>query len=283
MIFSTHLFCIFNSIYGKDIMFSPSKAFFYLCCIFSNCFINMQQRIVILGATSGIGKEVAELYIQRGWTVGILGRRTALLEEIASGHPNVMFEACDVCNTTLCIEALQRIYQRMGGMDIFVQCSGIGRMNAELSFENEQPTIDTNVMGWTACVCWAWNTFMKQGHGHLAAITSIASLRGLAPAPAYSASKAYQAHYLEALKQRAMASKQLTVTNIRPGFVDTPLLADTSKFFWVVPVEKAARQIMKALDERKSTCTITRRWKLLVPAMLLIPNCIYAKFIGRKS
>ena len=79
----------------------------------------MQQRIVILGATSGIGKEVAKLYIQRGWMVGILGRRTALLEEIANNHPNVMYEPCDVCDTALCIEALQRIYQRMGGVDLF--------------------------------------------------------------------------------------------------------------------------------------------------------------------
>lgn len=243
----------------------------------------MQQRIIIMGATSGIGRELAHHYIRRGCIVGVLGRRTSLLEELAEEKDNVHHETCDVCQPDTCVEALQRIYQRMGGMDLFVQCSGIGRMNAELSFENEKPTIDTNVMGWTACVCWAWNTFMKQGHGHLAAITSIASLRGLAPAPAYSASKAYQAHYLEALKQRAMASKQLTVTNIRPGFVDTPLLADTSKFFWVVPVEKAARQIVKALDKRKSTCTVTHRWKWLVPAMLLIPNCIYAKFIGRKS
>ena len=268
---------------GIGIMLSPSNAFSYLCCIYSNDFINMQQRIVILGATSGIGKEVAKLYIQRGWMVGILGRRTALLEEIANNHPNVMYETCDVCDTALCIEALQRIYQRMGGVDLFLQCSGIGRMNANLETSIELSTIDTNTRGWTACICWAWNTFMKQGHGHLAAITSIASLRGLAPAPAYSASKAYQAHYLEALQQRAMAGTEITVTNIRPGFVDTPLLADTSKFFWVVSVEKAARQIVKALDKRKSTCTVTHRWKWLVPAMLLIPNCIYAKFIGRKS
>lgn len=245
----------------------------------------MKQRVIILGATSGIGKEVAGIYVQRGYKVGILGRRTALLEEMASGNPDILYETCDVCDLTACIDALQRLYSRMGEVDIFLQCSGIGRMNATLDFAVELPTIDTNVRGWTACICWAWEVMNRQGHGHIAAITSIASLRGLAPAPAYSATKAYQAHYLEALRQRAMAmsDKKIFVSNIRPGFVDTPLLADTSKYFWVVSVEKAARQIVQALDKHRSVCTITRRWKWLVLPMKLLPNRLMAKFIGRKS
>lgn len=243
----------------------------------------MKQHIIIVGATSGIGREVAQRYINRGWTVGILGRRTDLLEAVAARQVNVTYETCDVCDMDQCVAALQRIYDRMGGLELFLQCSGIGRINPTLDSFVEQSTVDTNVRGWTACVCWAWNIFLQQGYGHLAAITSIASLRGLTPAPSYSASKAYQAHYLEALRQRAMAGTRITITNIRPGFVDTPLLADTSKFFWVVSVEKAAKQIVRALDKRKSVCTITRRWKWMVPPMLLIPNYLIAKIIGRKK
>ena len=171
----------------------------------------------------------------------------------------------------------------MGGkIDLFILCSGVGSINVALDYSTEQDTIRTNVVGWTAVVDWIFNKFTAQGYGHLAAISSIASLRGLGPAPSYSATKAYQAHYLEALRQRAMLSgKSIFITNIRPGFVNTPLLAKPEKFFWVVPVDRAAKQIVSALESKKSVVTITRRWKLLVPIIFLAPNWLISKIIKR--
>ena len=171
----------------------------------------------------------------------------------------------------------------MGGpIDLFILCTGIGQMNPTLDSAVEQNTISTNVVGWTAVIDWIFKLFMQQKSGHLAAISSIASLRGLGPAPSYSATKAYQAHYLESLQQIAIASGHpVYVTNIRPGFVNTPLLAHPEKFFWVVPVEKAAQQIVSALDNKKGVVTVTRRWKLLVPFILHVPNWLIAKFVKR--
>lgn len=242
-----------------------------------------QQNIMILGASSGIGRALTEIYARRGCRIGISARRTPLLEQLSSGHSHILYETADVQQPGQCIASLSRLLQRLGGhVDLFILCTGIGQMNSALDPAVEQDTISTNVVGWTAVVDWIFRLFLQQQSGHLAAISSIASLRGLGPAPSYSATKAYQAHYLESLQQIAMASGHpVYVTNIRPGFVRTPLLAHPEKFFWVVPVEKAARQIVSALDRRKSVVTVTRRWRLLVPFLLHVPNWLIAKVVRR--
>lgn len=240
------------------------------------------KKVIIVGATSGLGRGIAETYISRGWQVGLAGRRTALLAEVAGEHPNVVYDTLDVTDTARCIKVLESLTERLGGLDLLVLSSGVGRQNAALDFDLELPTIETNVRGWTAIVDWAYKLFATQGHGHLAAISSIASVRGLAPAPAYSASKAYQAHYLEALRQRAMASgRPIYVSDIRPGFVDTPLLANPKQFFWVLPPEKAVRAIVRAIDRRRGVATITCRWALIAPIMRLLPTRLLAHFIAK--
>ena len=241
-----------------------------------------KKKIIILGASSGIGRALSDRYIVAGHIVGISARRTEILQEMAAEKDNVYYETVDVQQPELCVDRLRQLIQRMGGLDLFILCTGIGSMNATLDREIEQSTIRTNVVGWTAVVDEIFQFFRHQGHGHIAAISSIASLRGLGPAPSYSATKAYQAHYLESLHQLALASgAPIYVTNIRPGFVNTPLLAHPEKFFWVVPLGRAADQIIFALARKKSTVTVTRRWKLIVPILLSLPNWIIAKFIKR--
>ena len=128
----------------------------------------------------------------------------------------------------------------------------------------------------------AFSYFMQQGHGHLAAISSVAGIRGLAPAPAYSASKAYQIHYLEALRQRARISrKRVCVTDVRPGFVRTPLLSHPEKLFWVDEPEKAVRAIYRVISARKKKAVITRRWAFLAPWMRIAPEWLVAKILGK--
>ena len=241
------------------------------------------KKIIIIGASSGIGKSLADLYISRGACVGLAARRVDVLREMSQNHTDVHFTECDVQVPEESIGRLQLLAEKMGGnIDLIMVCSGIGQMNPQLETSIEQETIRTNVVGWTAVVDWAFAYFKQQSYGHLAAISSIASLRGLGPAPSYSATKAYQAHYLESLHQCALARyNKIFVTNIRPGFVSTPMLAHPEKFFWVVPVDKVARQIVRAIEKRKSVVTVSRRWKFLVPVILLLPNIIISKLIRR--
>ena len=241
--------------------------------------MNQQHKIIVVGATSGLGRMLAECYIRDGHVVGIVGRRGDKLAEVAEGHPEVYCLKTDVGQIAMLLAALA---SEMGGLDLLVLCSGVGRMNPDLDYGLELPTVDTNVRGWTAVADWAFSFFMRQGYGHLAAISSVAGIRGLAPAPAYSASKAYQIHYLEALRQRArIFRKKVCVTDVRPGFVRTPLLSHPEMLFWVDEPEKAVKAIYRAISARKKKAVITRRWAFLVPWMRIAPEWLVAKILGK--
>lgn len=139
----------------------------------------------------------------------------------------------------------------------------------------EKRTVDTNVRGFTCIADWAFNYFESQKSGHLVAITSVGGLRGSRMAPAYNATKAYQINYLEGLRQKAKKLKtNIVVTDIRPGFVDTDMAKGDGQF-WVSPVEKAARQIFKAINRKKKIAYITKRWATIGALLKQVPRQIY--------
>lgn len=234
------------------------------------------KKAIIVGATSGIGKELARLLVKSGYRVGVTGRRKALLVALKQEQPDsICIKTFDVTDTTLSILELTELVVELGGLDLLVISSGTGELNDNLDFEAEKRTIDTNVVGFTAIADWAFNLFKNQGFGHLAAISSIAGIRGSRQAPSYGSTKAYQINYLQALRQKAGHLKlPITVTDIRPGFVDTDM-AKGEGLFWLAPLEKASRQIFKALLQKKRVTYVTKRWALVVWILRRIPNFIY--------
>jgi short-subunit dehydrogenase len=155
--------------------------------------------------------------------------------------------------------------------------SGTGDLNEKLDFEIEKRTIETNVSGFTAVADLTFNYFQEQQHGQLVGISSIAGLRGNYLAPSYSATKAYQINYLEGLRIKAAKTTfPIFITDIRPGFVNTEM-AKGENLFWVVPVEKAANQIYKAILSKRKVVYVTNRWKLFAIIMKLLPNWILEK------
>ena len=153
----------------------------------------------------------------------------------------------------------------------------MGDLNPSLDYNVERPTIDTNVIGWTFVVDMLYNLFEQQGHGHLVAITSAGGLRGEPMAPAYSATKAYQINYMEALRKKAYkAGGKITVTDVRPGLVDTAM-AKGEGLFWVMPVEKVASQICKAIRLKKSKVYVTKRWHVLAVINKNLPFALYKR------
>jgi short-subunit dehydrogenase len=158
-----------------------------------------------------------------------------------------------------------------------IVCSGVGDINPLLDYTIEKPTIETNVMGWTFVIDMLYNIFERQKYGHLVAITSIGGLRGEPMSPAYSASKAYQINYMEALRKKAFKDKgQILVTDIRPGLVDTAM-AKGDGLFWVMPVEKVARQICNAIQKQQSKAYVTKRWCILANIIKILPYWIYKR------
>ena len=182
-----------------------------------------KKTIIIIGATSGIGRALFEKYAVDGNSLGIVGRRENLLDELYQQHPdNAFTSAADITKREEIEQAIHMLCAKLKHIDLAIVCSGTGDLNPSLDYALECPAIDTNVRGWTFVIDTLYHIFEQQGHGHLVAITSVGGLRGEPMAPAYSASKAYQINYMEALRKKAYKSgNHIHVTDIRPGLVDS--------------------------------------------------------------
>jgi len=237
-----------------------------------------KKTIIIIGATSGIGKALFERYAKDCNRLGIIGRRTNLLDKLSQRYPaNTVTATADITKQDEAEQAIFSLQKELGSIELAIVCSGIGELNPSLDYNTERPIIDTNIMGWTFVVDMLYNVFEQQGHGHLVAITSAGGLRGEPMAPAYSATKAYQINYMEALRKKAYKSGgKITITDVRPGLVDTAM-AKGESLFWVMPVEKVACQIYTAICSKKSKVYVTKRWHILAVINKNLPFTLYKR------
>ena len=241
------------------------------------------KRIIIIGATSGIGLEVARCYLKTGWQVGVAGRREEELEKLRQSAPGqVCTQRIDVTREDA-PALLEQLIMKTGGMDVFLLSSGIGKQNLSLCPDIELQTSATNVSGFIRMVNAAYHYFEQQGKGHIAVISSIAGTKGLGSAPAYSATKRFQNTYLDALDQLAHMNKlHISFTDIRPGFVATPLLKD-DKYPLLMYAPYVASQIVRAISRRKRVAVIDRRYQMLVFFWKLIPGWLWVRLPVRNQ
>ena len=237
------------------------------------------KKAIVVGASSGMGKELTKILIKEGYNVGITGRREQLLKDLQNENPDRIFvRSFDIRDLSKTTKSIGELIRELGGLDLLVLSSGVGFLNDELDTVPEFQTIDTNVTAFTDIMTFAYRYFMKHPPGHLVGITSIAALRGNRTAPAYNASKAYQSNYLEGLYTKSKKQKAgIHVTNIQPGFVETDM-AKGNKLFWAAPPEKAARQIYRAILRKKRKVIITRRWGIFALMLRMAPGWIYERF-----
>ena len=240
--------------------------------------INKTKRAVIMGATSGIGYEVARLLLSEGWKLGLAGRREENLRKLQSEFPGqVCIKAIDVKDEDAG-NALFSLIDELGGMDMYFHSSGIGHQNANLDADIELNTLETNGTGFTRMVGAAFRYFRDKGKGHIAVISSIAGTKGLGIAPAYSATKRFQNTYIDALEQLASMKKlDIRFTDIRPGFVATNLLNDEKKYPMLMKTDYTARLIVKALNSKKRIAVIDWKYRILVFFWRLIPRCVWKR------
>ncbi len=236
------------------------------------------QRVIVMGASSGIGMQVARIFIAMGCRVGVAARRLEpLLQLQALAADRVVVAPIDV-TAPQAPQLLRQLIGQLGGVDIYVHSTGIGFQNRTLDPGVEAATVDTNVAGFTAMVDAVFSHMATHAGGHITAISSIAGTRGLGPAPSYSASKAYQNCYLTALSQQArQRGLPITITDARPGFVDTPLLAGEQRYPMMLSAEKVARSIVRATLRRQAVVTIDWRYRVLVALWKLLPGCIWRR------
>ena len=238
-----------------------------------------QKKIIIVGASSGIGREIACKYVAKGYKVGITGRREHLLNELKEKYPAQIFVSCFDVTQQENQQKMEQLIKELGGVDLVIYNTGYGDPSTELNWQIENTTTKTNVNGFVEIVGYVFNYFAQQGYGQIAITSSVAAVRGNSWAPAYSASKAFMSNYAEGLNIKAKRlKKDIIVTDIRPGFIDTKMAKGNGRF-WVVPKEKAVGEIIKAIEKKKRVAYITKRWWWVAQIMRLLPYSIYRRIV----
>ncbi|MEN6437235.1 MAG: SDR family NAD(P)-dependent oxidoreductase [Syntrophobacter sp.] len=234
------------------------------------------KRAVIIGASSGIGRELARVLAEEGYTLGLVARRVHLLEDLAQSLPTQCFiHAIDVSALPEAMRLMEELLLEMGGADLVIIGAGTGFINPDLEWSKEKETIDVNVSGFAAIANVAFRHFSERGSGHLVSISSIAALRGSGQAPAYNASKAFISNYMQGLRQRsAKMGASIRITDIQPGLVDTAM-AKGEGLFWVQPSSKVAKQIRAIIKSGRKHGYVTRRWRLIAWAVKAMPDFLY--------
>lgn len=237
------------------------------------------QKVIIIGASSGMGRELAKIMATNGYIVGIaapeLDLLTSLQQEISS---KTYVSVIDVRNESA-QDQLTSLIDQMGGIDIIVLCAGVGDRNPHLDFTIDKRTIDVNVTGFCAMATTSMHYFYKQKRGHLVAISSIAGIRGNDTAPAYNASKAFISNYLQGLRKKVSREKiAIYITDIKPGFVDTIMAKTHKKPFWMISAHKAAQYIFYGIMQKKKVVYVSPRWRLVAWGLNIAPDWLYHMF-----
>ena len=237
----------------------------------------MARGAIVIGASTGIGKELARLLSRAGYELGLVARRADLLEKLADELPTQSYVSrIDVVQIEEAREKLRALIDRMGGVDLIIVNSGVSPVDPD--WGEEAQVIAVNVAGFAAIANLAIDHFIERGRGHLVGISSIASLRAVGASTVYSASKAFVSRYLEGLRLKVdELGLDIAVTDIKPGYVETQMTEGRSGLFWMATVDEAARQIHAAIRKRKRHAYITRRWRLMAWVLKTVPYPLLSK------
>ena len=236
------------------------------------------KRAIIIGATSGLGREIAMNLVREGWSGGVAGRRVELLDGFA------VYERIDVTAEDAEV-GVESLVKKLGGVDLFVNVAGVGFQNPTLDPKVEKHTFDVNGYGFMRMVDWAYNYFKKEKReGHIAIISSIAGTKPLGTAAAYSATKRMQSHYLTGLAQLArMEGLKIRFTDIRPGFAAPDILNPNKHYPMMMKKEYAGRLATRAILKKRRVAIIDWKFAVLTLFWSLIPSWMWERLTFVKN
>ncbi|MDR2083670.1 MAG: SDR family NAD(P)-dependent oxidoreductase [Bacteroidales bacterium] len=238
---------------------------------------NVNKRVVIVGATSGIGLSLAKLYLQKGYIVGAAGRNLCSLDSLKEKYPDKLFtEIIDVTQDNA-EENLISLINKTGGMDLYIHSSGVSQRKATAKdkLSPDLCVVNTNCMGFTRMIDKAFEYFEDKGEGQIAVLTSMAGTKGTGLSAVYSSSKKFQSTYLEALNQLVKIKKlKIRITDIQPGIVDTPIL-NGKKYPFMMHPDKAARLTIKHIEGKRKRKVIDNRYAVVAFFWRMIPFSIW--------
>lgn len=246
--------------------------------------LEQHKRAIIVGASSGIGRALAQELAGQGHYLALIARREDLLGEICmqinNGNSQAQAKSYthDVTHFDEVPTLFQEIARDLGGLDLFIFVAGHQEAMTfdEYDFQKDKAMVDVNLLGAMAWLSQAALRFERAKSGRICAVSSIAGDRGRRLNPGYNTSKAGLTTYMEALRNR-VARYGVTVTTIKPGFVDTDLLVHATKKMWVVSAESAAQQISKAIRRKKQTVYVPGRWRYVMLVIKYMPSFIFRR------
>lgn len=235
---------------------------------------------IVIGSSTGIGRALTKVLAKNGYQLGLAGRNLAGMRELQEELRGRTFvKRMDLVRVEEARRSLQELIAEMGGVDLIVINSGVG--GSEPSWEEEMEILAVNVVGFAAMARSAMEYFSERGSGHIVGISSVSALRGITTA--YSSSKAFDSMYLEALQFQAdRLGVDVCVTDVKPGFVKTPMTEGREGLFWVASADEAARQIYDAIRRRKRHVYVTKRWRLMAWVMKSLPHSVASWVQGRR-
>ncbi len=239
---------------------------------------------IVVGASSGIGAALVRRLAAQGYAVVAIARReeelARLQEEICRSMPQarVLTVAHDVRDYEAVPALFEDITRKLGGLDMIIYAAAVQPPVAltEYNFEKDQAMMETNVLGAMAWLNQAAIRFERARRGKIVGLSSIAGDRGRVGSPVYNASKAALDTYLEALRNR-LSRRGVTVTTIKLGFVETELLKNAAKTFWVISPEEAAARVLANAGAGKQVVYTPRRWQLISLIVRAIPSPIFRR------
>lgn len=230
------------------------------------------QRVWVVGASSGIGAELARELERRGASVAISARRAGELEAVSGG---VMTQVpVDVTDADAVDRAAAAVLEGLGGLDVVVYSAGYWKQFHAATWDREVFTrhIEVNLLGLGNVLAAVVPRFVGQGSGHVVGIASVAGYRGLAGSEPYGATKAAQLNLLEAMRA-SLPAKGIRVTTVAPGFVRTEMTAvNDFPMPFLIEADEAARRIADGLESGDDTIVFPRRMALLMGAARLVPG-----------
>jgi short-subunit dehydrogenase len=212
---------------------------------------------VVTGASSGIGRALARVLAAEGCKVGLVARRgeelAALRDEIEKAGGTAAAAVADVSVRAEAVGAIHDVAGRLGPVDLLIANAGVGAPTLLEPFNvgDVEKMFRVNVLGVVYSLEAVLPQMLERGRGHLAAVSSMASYKGLPGESGYTASKAAVNVFMEGLRIQ-LRSKGIAVTTICPGFVLTPMTeVNEFKMPWCLEADEAARRIVGALRRRR--------------------------------
>jgi short-subunit dehydrogenase len=232
--------------------------------------------IIIIGAASGMGKALAQHYIQQKNIVAVVDKNlTALKSTFSYSVPANLIAALDVVNSVTARHQLLHLVQKMGRVDTLIYTAAIADKSG--IWENELQQHHINAIGFAA-VAHAIFYYFKENNikGQIVGFSSVLAYRGMQQATPYCAGKCFVRCYMQGLRHTSKANNLgITITEICPGFVQTPMISNQQNTFWITPLAKATMQIIKAVDNKKQMVFVSKRWGIIAGLLYCLPNFIF--------